>query len=46
MMAMDISKFQPIDQFKNAVDEYIDRIKKTQKVPGIEEIFVPGEIEF
>ena len=46
MMAMDISKFQPIDQFKNAVDEYIDRIKKSQKAPGIEEIFVPGEIEF
>ncbi len=46
MMAIDISKFQQIDHFKNAVDEYIDSIKQSEKAPGIEEIYVPGEIEF
>lgn len=46
MMAIDISKFQPIDGFKKAVDEYIDSIKRSERAPGVEEIFVPGEIEF
>lgn len=46
MMAIDISKFQPIDHFKDEVDRYIDSIKTSKKAPGTEEIFVPGEIEF
>lgn len=46
MLAIDISKVQPLDDFKNAIDEYIDKIKQSKKAPEIEQIFVPGEIEF
>ncbi|HHV39374.1 MAG TPA: Ldh family oxidoreductase [Tepidimicrobium sp.] len=46
MMAIDISRFQPIERFKNEVDKYIDSIKNSKRAPGVEEIFVPGEIEF
>ena len=46
MMAMDVSKFYDLDEFKNNVDEYIDTMKNTPKAVGSEEIFMPGEIEY
>lgn len=46
MLAIDISKFQPIEDFKKRIDEYIDMIKNSAKLDGVNEIFAPGEIEF
>lgn len=44
-LAVDINRFMPIDFFKERMDQYISEIKAEPKAPGVEEIFVPGEIE-
>lgn len=46
MLAMDVSKFLDLDTFKNSMDKYIETMKNTEKAVGVEEIYVPGEIEF
>lgn len=46
MLAIDVSKFYSIEEFKNSVDLYIDTMKGTEKAEGVEEIFIPGELEF
>jgi LDH2 family malate/lactate/ureidoglycolate dehydrogenase len=45
-IAMDIAKFTDVDFFKNRVDQMIDEIKANQKAPGVDTIYMPGEIEF
>ena len=44
--AIDISRFTDVDSFKETVDLSIDRIKSSKKLGGVDEIFVPGEIEW
>jgi len=44
-IAFDISRFMPVEQFKERMDRYIDEIKMEPKAPGIEEILIPGELE-
>lgn len=44
--AIDVSRFSDVDSFKEVVDLSIDRIKSSKKRNGVEEIFVPGEIEW
>ena len=45
-MAIDPSRFMPIEQFKAAVAHMVQGIKQSQRMPGVEEILVPGELEF
>jgi LDH2 family malate/lactate/ureidoglycolate dehydrogenase len=40
---LDIEAFMDIAEFKQRIDETIDRIKSCRKRPGAEEILVPGE---
>lgn len=42
---IDISKFVQIDRFKDRMHQMISEIKMLPKNPGVDEIFVPGEIE-
>ena len=44
-LAIDINRFMPIDFFKARMDQYITEIKSEPKAPGVEEIYIPGEIE-
>ena len=44
-MAIDPGRFMPIDQFKKAVDGMVERVKASPRLPGVEEIFLPGEID-
>jgi len=44
--AVDISKFVDLDIFKSRVDQMVSEIKGLPKNEGVDEIFVPGEIEF
>ncbi|MBZ2174128.1 Ldh family oxidoreductase [Schnuerera sp. xch1] len=46
MLAIDISKFLDLNTFKKSMDEYIETMKNTEKAVGVEEIYIPGEIEF
>ena len=43
--AIDISKIMNPEQFAEAVDELFRSIKESSKADGVEEIFMPGEIE-
>lgn len=45
MILIDPSKFMPIEEFKNTADEYVRMMKSSRKASGVEEIFLPGEIE-
>ncbi|NLZ53979.1 MAG: Ldh family oxidoreductase [Thermoanaerobacteraceae bacterium] len=44
--AIDISKFVDLDTFKKRVDQMVSEIKALPKNEGVDEIFVPGEIEY
>lgn len=46
MILIDPSKFMPIEEFKANTDRYVRMMKDSRKADGVEEIFVPGEIEF
>ncbi len=46
LILIDPSRFMPIDEFKSEVDRYIGMMKDSRKSPGVDEIFVPGEIEY
>ena len=45
-IAIDISKFRPVTEFKNNIDNVITTIKNSKRRPGVDEIFVAGEPEF
>lgn len=46
LIMIDPSKFMPMEQFKQSADAYIRMMKTSRKAPGVEEIFMPGEIEY
>lgn len=43
--AIDITKFTNLDSFKTRVDQMVGEIKELPKNPGVETIFMPGELE-
>jgi LDH2 family malate/lactate/ureidoglycolate dehydrogenase len=45
-IAIDISKFRPIAEFKNNIDHVITTIKNSKRRPGVNEILIAGEPEF
>lgn len=44
-MAIDISRFMPLENYYNIIDGHISRIKNSEKAVGVEKIYMPGEIE-
>ena len=44
-MAIDISRFMPLDRFSELVDAHIREIRGSKKVNGNSRIYLPGEIE-
>ena len=42
-MAIDISCFSPLDEFKTRVDELIAHVKSAEPSEGFDEILIPGE---
>ncbi len=45
MIAMDISKFQPLEQFHTRMQAFADEIKSVPLAKGFDEVFYPGEME-
>ena len=45
MIAIDISRFQDPEEFKTTMDTYRSEVKGLKPAAGVEEIFMPGEIE-
>jgi LDH2 family malate/lactate/ureidoglycolate dehydrogenase len=46
MIAIDIDWFMGLDEFKARMDRFIADIKAAKKRPGVDEILVPGEIDY
>ena len=46
IIVIDPTKFMPMDEFKASADRYIRMMKDSRKAPGVDEIFMPGEIEY
>lgn len=46
LMAIDIEAFQPLDEFKQQAAEFVQHLKATPRSPGVEEILLPGEVEW
>ncbi len=42
---INIEDFLPIDEFKEHVSGLIEYVKSSPKLPGVDEIFFPGEVE-
>lgn len=42
---LDVKKFVPLEQFKANLDTMIREIKNSPRAKGVEEIFLPGEME-
>ena len=45
LMAVDIGRFMPLTRFETLLSEYATAIRNSKKAPGVERIFLPGEIE-
>jgi LDH2 family malate/lactate/ureidoglycolate dehydrogenase len=45
-MAIDVAAYDDIAAFKARVDAYIGEIKDSKKAAGVEQIYLPGELEF
>jgi LDH2 family malate/lactate/ureidoglycolate dehydrogenase len=45
-MTIDVTRFMALDQFKARMDELIDQIHQSPKAPGVDRIYVAGEIEY
>ena len=46
LILIDPSKFMPMEDFRAEVDRYAHMMKDGRKAPGVDEIFLPGEIEY
>jgi LDH2 family malate/lactate/ureidoglycolate dehydrogenase len=46
LLALNVGAFVPLRQFYESVNSLVQVIKSSEKAEGVEEIFVPGEIEF
>jgi LDH2 family malate/lactate/ureidoglycolate dehydrogenase len=44
-LAIRISAFADVEEFKNRVDRIIRQIHQSRRAPGVERLYVPGEIE-
>ena len=45
VVAIDVSRFVDVEEYKAQVDQLIDRLKELPKADGFEEILMPGERE-
>ncbi len=44
--ALNISHFMPISEFTGRIDQLIRELKSSERIEGVEEIFLPGEPEW
>ncbi|MFN7086434.1 MAG: Ldh family oxidoreductase [Burkholderiales bacterium] len=43
IVAIDVAAFQPVAEFKKAVDVLVRDIRNSRRLPGVERIHIPGE---
>ena len=42
-MALSIEAFEPPGEFKKTVDAFVREIRQSQRLPGVDRIWLPGE---
>src|SRR5882724_4467045 len=42
VIALDVERFLPLDAFKAEVDRHVDDLASSQRLPGVDEIHIPG----
>jgi LDH2 family malate/lactate/ureidoglycolate dehydrogenase len=45
LVALDVSNFQPLDEFEQLIDQYIKSLKDVPLAYGHEKVYFPGEME-
>ena len=45
LMAIDVARFMPVSEFKARMDQLIRDMRASERIPGVDRIYVPGEIE-
>ncbi len=43
IVALDVARFLPLDAYKADVDRHIRELKESRRLPGVDEIRMPGE---
>jgi LDH2 family malate/lactate/ureidoglycolate dehydrogenase len=43
IIALDVARFLPLDDYKAEVDRHIRELKESKRLPGVDEIRMPGE---
>src|SRR5262245_58021274 len=43
VIALDVARFLPLDTFKREVDRHVDDLVSSQRLPGVDEIRIPGQ---
>ena len=43
IVAINIEAFQPVADFKQSVDALVRDLRKSERLPGVERIHIPGE---
>jgi LDH2 family malate/lactate/ureidoglycolate dehydrogenase len=46
MIALKVSSFMSVDEFKARMDAFIEEIRSSPRAPGVKEIYLPGEPEY
>jgi LDH2 family malate/lactate/ureidoglycolate dehydrogenase len=46
ILAMRVDNFQPVDTFKREMDRVIREIRESERMEGVDRIWLPGEIEY
>ena len=46
IFAMRVDNFQPVDTFKREMDRVIREIRESERMEGVDRIWLPGEIEY
>jgi LDH2 family malate/lactate/ureidoglycolate dehydrogenase len=43
IVAINIEAFQPVAEFKKSVDALVQDLRKSERLPGVDRIHIPGE---
>lgn len=46
VMAMRVDNFRPVEEFKREMDRVIREIRESERMEGVERIWLPGEMEY
>ncbi len=46
LMALKVGAFQDLETFKTRVDAAIEQVHDSRRAPGVDRLYVPGELEF